>query len=866
MPMRFVSIITKAVLVASFIFIGFVVFKTLQNNSSVTKDVQKESAVATLTTEYNSLASNGDVSVGGSLSVKGDAKVLGSVSIGNVVSLAKNTSGKVLTLDGMGSLVLVTDQVGSQTATTTTVTQVGGSLPTTADTGATTYFNGTSWLASNNLYNIGGDIGIHSTSPSASLHVDNQTAAKIVSIFQGADGQTASLTEWRNHTGTNVVSIGPQGKLSIRNTAADHSIELYPTADAGYLSSSGGAFFLDNTYNLGTGIGIYSNADDTANGNMINIKVDNPLFQQAAFYMSYDGTSNAVEIVSNSTDTSSNALAVTGNNTNDSTVGIIGYETGRGTVKISHNGTGSDSNASGISIDLKGTGTRAQGLYIDSTATGGTSGNLLRLRNETVDRFVVSSTGSVSMGSTGTNSSFTKEGNTSGDQFFIGTNGAFRVQRSATDSEAFRTQVNGDSQGRWLGTSDGKLKFGSGSATQDVVLQRTGAGLFQLGTDIEIDSQSTSNVVLELKASDASSLAKFNETSGGAGTLDISDASGVSQVVLAADGTNSYVLTGNFGVGTSSSGTNAVNVLALGNGTAPSTSIANGIQLYAEDVAASSELRVRDEAGNVTTLSPHNFSLIPEGPSEPLAWSYYSQNNDVAINVDILKAIRTLESLSQTQLVYEKNLVTGEVVHTPQSVSTPSFTGVSPEYLSEAISSALVNTVSKQEFDKHVSLVASVWNFLTDVVFKSKAIFEKSADFLANVVFKGSITVNADTAGQVIVPANVTRFKVSFSHPFLVVPIVYLSSNQSGFHIESITTESFDVVTDKPLATAQAISWIALLSEKPQSSNLTILESSEKQPDIQTSKGSYIVEEPQTIILAEPVATQSASPSAESIN
>nr|MBP9687793.1 hypothetical protein [Candidatus Woesebacteria bacterium] len=75
--MRFVSIIAKAVLVASFIFIGFVVFKTLQNNPSVTKDVQKESAVATPTTEYNSLASNGDVSVGGSLSVKGDAKVLG---------------------------------------------------------------------------------------------------------------------------------------------------------------------------------------------------------------------------------------------------------------------------------------------------------------------------------------------------------------------------------------------------------------------------------------------------------------------------------------------------------------------------------------------------------------------------------------------------------------------------------------------------------------------------------------------------------------------------------------------------------------------------------------------------------------------
>jgi hypothetical protein len=271
----------------------------------------QEPTNSSFTSEYNSLTSSGDVIVGGVLTVKGDTRISGGVTIGQVQSLSKNpANGKVLTLNGLGSLVLVDDKVGTggTTTNTTTVTQTGGSLPTTADTGATTYFNGTSWLASNNLYNIGGDIGIHSTSPAASLHVDNQTASKIVSIFQAADGQTASITEWRNHTGTNVASIGPQGKLTIRNTGADHSIELYPTADAGYLSSSGGAIFLDNTYNTGTGIGIYSNADDTANGNMINIKVDNPLYQQAAFYMNYDGTSNAVEIVSNSSDTSSYAL------------------------------------------------------------------------------------------------------------------------------------------------------------------------------------------------------------------------------------------------------------------------------------------------------------------------------------------------------------------------------------------------------------------------------------------------------------------------------------------------------------------------------------------------------------------------------
>ena len=75
--------------------------------------------------------------------------------------------------------------------------------------------------------------------------------------------------------------------------------------------------------------------------------------------------------------------------------------------------------------------------------------------------------------------------------------------------------------------------------------------------------------------------------------------------------------------------------------------------MYAEDVSSSSELKVRDEAGNITTLSPHNFDLIPQGPSEDMAWSYYSERDGKQINVDMLKAIRVLEKLSGEQLVFE---------------------------------------------------------------------------------------------------------------------------------------------------------------------------------------------------------------------
>ncbi|MBK8506166.1 MAG: hypothetical protein IPL46_30585 [Saprospiraceae bacterium] len=54
----------------------------------------------------------------------------------------------------------------------------------------------------------------------------------------------------------------------------------------------------------------------------------------------------------------------------------------------------------------------------------------------------------------------------------------------------------------------------------------------------------------------------------------------------------------------SSFGTSANGVIGIGEGTAPTTSPANMIQLYADNTTSSSaELKVRDEAGNVTILS-----------------------------------------------------------------------------------------------------------------------------------------------------------------------------------------------------------------------------------------------------------------------
>lgn len=116
-------------------------------------------------------------------------------------------------------------------------------------------------------------------------------------------------------------------------------------------------------------------------------------------------------------------------------------------------------------------------------------------------------------------------------------------------------------------------------------------------------------------------------------------------------GAGGLITDGNVGV----SGT-----IAIANDIVPTSSPANLVQLFAEDVAASSELRVRDESGNVTTLSPHNFSLIGE-PSEPLAWSFYSENDHGKINVDMLRAMRLIEEMSGQKLVYTEPKSTADL-------------------------------------------------------------------------------------------------------------------------------------------------------------------------------------------------------------
>ena len=78
--------------------------------------------------------------------------------------------------------------------------------------------------------------------------------------------------------------------------------------------------------------------------------------------------------------------------------------------------------------------------------------------------------------------------------------------------------------------------------------------------------------------------------------------------------------------------------IALTVGSDPS-SVANNAHIYAKDEASSAEVFVRDEAGNVTKISPHN---------EDGEWEYYSRNTKTGktVRVNMEEMIRDIEKLT----------------------------------------------------------------------------------------------------------------------------------------------------------------------------------------------------------------------------
>jgi hypothetical protein len=184
---------------------------------------------------------------------------------------------------------------------------------------------------------------------------------------------------------------------TINNASTNNAIKINQTGNIGASSSVGGAINLTNTSNTGAALVAYTNQADPSD-NLVNLRADNPSFDQALMFVDFRGgqTPAIVSAVTIRSSVSANgyALNIIGQSTATSTMQLSGSEAAVSSFKITHTSPTivpglADTNASALSIALAGVGTAAQGIFIDATATGGTTGKLMNVRNDGEEFFTL---------------------------------------------------------------------------------------------------------------------------------------------------------------------------------------------------------------------------------------------------------------------------------------------------------------------------------------------------------------------------------------------------------------------------------------------------------------------------------------------
>jgi hypothetical protein len=113
-------------------------------------------------------------------------------------------------------------------------------------------------------------------------------------------------------------------------------------------------------------------------------------------------------------------------------------------------------------------------------------------------------------------------------------------------------------------------------------------------------------------------------------------------------------LTGaNFTLGGTAPGSSATNTLVIADGDAPTSSPAGAVQLFADNVSGTIELRVRDSAGNVSTQSPHNPQMI-DASNRISDWVHKEENPYLGyrMEVDLYAAVEALEKLTGQKFIH----------------------------------------------------------------------------------------------------------------------------------------------------------------------------------------------------------------------
>jgi Hyaluronidase protein (HylP) len=174
--------------------------------------------------------------------------------------------------------------------------------------------------------------------------------------------------------------------VEIAPPATAPALRLTPSGNVPNSPVTGGALHLNNSGSTGAGAVLCSNRGADALGRLLVVNQMNPGNPQHAVRVQNVGTASTVSIyhdpAAGTGDPSAEAVDIVSTNVQDTTLGVRGRESGRGTVKITHGKPDvPDANASALSIALEGAGTACQGIFIGNDAGNPTTGDLLHIRN-----------------------------------------------------------------------------------------------------------------------------------------------------------------------------------------------------------------------------------------------------------------------------------------------------------------------------------------------------------------------------------------------------------------------------------------------------------------------------------------------------
>lgn len=276
----------------------------------------------------------------------------------------------------------------------------------------------------------------------------------------------------------------------------------------------------------------------------------------AGLNINYKGTSHGLIVRrTENAPSNGNVLLVTSDDLGsdaspmDTTIGVTGYELGKGTVKINHvkpvaSTSGSDANASVLSLRANGTGTAAQGIFFDAE-DGGTTGDLLNFKNAGSSRLVLNSAGQLQLPVQGSTGGLFVGGDCN---FFRSAANTWRsddqlqLVAATAGTVTYVSTVSGSSPANYAMYADGKQEWGSGSATRDVTYARTAANTMTLtgnivvtGTITHASAVSATPAAITVTASPFT----YQNTNGGPISVSLSGGS-VSKTEWSTDNTNWY--------------------------------------------------------------------------------------------------------------------------------------------------------------------------------------------------------------------------------------------------------------------------------------------------------------------------------------